>query len=40
MSSDGSGDGLFSSTLTDLTIDTKYYVRAYATNSLGNSLWY
>ena len=36
-SSDGEGDGLFSSTLTDLTIDIKYYIRAYATNSLGTA---
>lgn len=34
-SSDGSGDGLFSSSLTDLAIGTKYYVRAYATNTIG-----
>jgi uncharacterized protein (TIGR02145 family) len=33
--SDGNGAGLFSSTMTDLTLNTKYYVRAYATNSLG-----
>jgi uncharacterized protein (TIGR02145 family) len=33
--SDGSGAGLYSSTLTDLAIDIRYYVRAYATNSLG-----
>jgi uncharacterized protein (TIGR02145 family) len=32
---DGSGTGLFSSTLTDLTLYSTYYVRAYATNSLG-----
>ncbi len=36
-STDGSGDGLFYSTLTDLTITTSYFVRAYATNSLGTS---
>ena len=36
-SSDGSGDGLFSSTLTDLTLNTTYFVRAYATNSLGTA---
>jgi uncharacterized protein (TIGR02145 family) len=35
ISSDGSGDGLFTSTLPDLVIGTKYYVRAYATNSIG-----
>ncbi len=34
-SSDGSGAVIFYSTLTDLTIPTIYYVRAYATNSLG-----
>jgi uncharacterized protein (TIGR02145 family) len=33
--SDGSGDGMFSSTLTDLTLNTVYHVRAYATNSFG-----
>jgi uncharacterized protein (TIGR02145 family) len=32
---DGSGPGLFSSTLTDLSLNTTYHVRAYATNSLG-----
>lgn len=31
----GSGTGSFSSTLTGLTDNTKYYVRAYATNSQG-----
>jgi uncharacterized protein (TIGR02145 family) len=35
--SDGSGTGLFSSTLTDLTIGTTYFVRSYATNSLGTA---
>jgi uncharacterized protein (TIGR02145 family) len=35
ITSDGSGGGLFSSSLTDLTIGTKYYVRAYATNNMG-----
>ena len=35
--SDGGGDGLFSSTLTELTLNTTYFVRAYATNSLGTS---
>jgi uncharacterized protein (TIGR02145 family) len=34
-SSDGSGSGIYTSSLTDLAIGTKYYVRAYATNSLG-----
>ncbi len=34
-SSDGSGTDLFSSTLTDLTVGTTYYVRSYATNSQG-----
>lgn len=32
---DGSGDGSFSSEITGLIPNTKYYVRAYATNSLG-----
>jgi uncharacterized protein (TIGR02145 family) len=32
---EGTGTGLFSSTLTDLTLNATYYVRAYATNSLG-----
>jgi pectin methylesterase-like acyl-CoA thioesterase len=36
-SSDGTGVGLFSSTLTNLTAGAKYYVRAYATNSAGTS---
>ena len=31
----GSGIGLFSDTIRDLSINTKYYVRAYATNSIG-----
>ena len=35
--SDGSGAGSFYSTLTDLTINTTYHVRAYATNSLGTA---
>lgn len=33
--SDGSGVGSFTSALTDLIPNTKYYVRAYATNSIG-----
>jgi hypothetical protein len=33
--SDGSGTGIFTSTITGLTMNTKYYVRAYATNSYG-----
>ena len=33
--SDGTGTGSFSSTLTNLTSKTTYYVRAYATNSAG-----
>jgi len=33
--SDGSGIGVFISSITDLTAATKYYVRAYATNSAG-----
>ncbi len=35
--SDGSGTGLFSSTITGLTPVTTYYVRAYATNSAGTA---
>ena len=35
--SDGNGTGTFSSTLTGLTANTTYYVRAYATNSEGIS---
>lgn len=35
--SDGDGKGIFSSTLTDLTLNSTYYVRAYATNSLGTA---
>jgi uncharacterized protein (TIGR02145 family) len=34
---DGSGTGIFSSTITGLTPGTAYFVRAYATNSLGTS---
>ncbi len=34
---EGTGAGIFSSTLTGLSINTKYYVRAYATNSAGLS---
>src|SRR5690554_612606 len=34
---DGKGEGEFSSSLSDLTSDTKYYVRAYATNSVGTA---
>lgn len=33
--SDGSGVGTFTSNITDLTPNTTYYVRAYATNSVG-----
>lgn len=36
-STDGVGVGDFTSNLTDLNIHTKYYVRAYATNSIGTS---
>lgn len=35
--SDGNGTGTFTSTLTGLTANTTYYVRAYATNSEGTS---
>ena len=35
--SDGGGTGLFKSTLTELTPNTKYYVRSYATNIKGTS---
>jgi len=34
---DGSGSGLFSSSLTQLTPATTYYVRAYATNAVGTA---
>ncbi|MGD0756768.1 MAG: DUF1566 domain-containing protein [Bacteroidales bacterium] len=34
---DGSGTGTFTSSLTGLTTDTMYYVRAYATNSVGTA---
>ena len=34
---DGSGTGTFTSTLTGLTIGNTYYVRAYATNSVGTT---
>lgn len=36
-SSDGSGTGAYTSSLTSLTYNTTYYVRAYATNSKGTS---
>lgn len=35
--SDGTGNGVFTSDLTGLTADTEYYVRAYATNSVGTA---
>lgn len=35
--SDGAGTGPFTSQITGLTADTKYYVRAYATNSVGTA---
>ena len=35
--SDGTGTGLFTSSITGLTTVTTYYVRAYATNSVGTS---
>ena len=34
---DGSGVGTFTSTLTGLTLNTVYYIRSYATNSIGTS---
>jgi hypothetical protein len=34
---DGSGSGMFVSTLTGLTQNTQYFVRAYATNNIGTS---
>lgn len=34
---DGTGIGRFTSNITDLTNETTYYVRAYATNSMGTS---
>lgn len=34
---DGSGLGMFTSSITSLTSNTQYYVRAYATNSVGTS---
>ena len=34
---DGTGAGAFTSTITGLTPNTKYYVRAYATNSIGTA---
>ena len=35
--SDGAGNGEFTSSITGLSANTKYYVRAYATNSAGTS---
>lgn len=34
---DGSGDGTFTSSITNLTPETTYFVRAYATNSVGTA---
>lgn len=34
---DGSGNGMFTSSLTELYSNTRYFVRAYATNSVGTS---
>ncbi len=34
---DGIGSGTFASNITGLTPDTKYYIRAYATNSAGTA---
>jgi uncharacterized protein (TIGR02145 family) len=36
----GSGSGVFSATMTELTVNTTYYVRTYATNSLGTGYGY
>jgi uncharacterized protein (TIGR02145 family) len=36
-STDGKGSGTYSSTITGLVPDTKYYIRAYATNSAGTA---
>lgn len=33
----GTGNGLFTSSITGLTLNTKYYIRAYATNSNGTN---
>jgi uncharacterized protein (TIGR02145 family) len=35
--SDGTGTGVFTSSLTGLTANTTYYIRAYATNSVGTA---
>jgi len=37
ITNDGTGIGAFTSIITDLTAETTYYVRAYATNSAGTS---
>ncbi|MES2592777.1 MAG: DUF1566 domain-containing protein [Bacteroidota bacterium] len=37
ISTDGTGTGIFTSSLTGLTMGTVYYVRAYATNSIGTA---
>lgn len=37
MTNDGSGTGVFTSNITDLSPNTTYYVRAYASNSAGTS---
>ncbi|MFM7748293.1 MAG: fibrobacter succinogenes major paralogous domain-containing protein, partial [Bacteroidota bacterium] len=37
ITSDGTGTGVFTSTLSGLTASTLYYVRAYATNSVGTA---
>src|ERR1035437_1072915 len=37
LTSNGSGIGIFTSSLTELTPNTLYYVRAYATNSMGTA---
>jgi len=34
---DGSGNGIFTSSITGLAVNTTYYVRAYATNSVGTA---
>jgi hypothetical protein len=40
MTNDGSGIGVFTSTLTSLIPETTYFIRAYATNSVGTAYGY